>query len=247
MISAREAGAKRRRRRKIWGKVIYALLFMAGAISILTTIGIVYVLAAETINFFKQVSFSEFMFTAEWAPLFKPERYGVLPLVSGTLLVSLGAILIAAPIGLGAAIYLSEYAPSKLRDALKPSLEILAGIPTVVYGFFALVFITPLIREFWPDANIFNALSASIVMAVMVTPMIFTISEDAMRAVPRGLREAAYGLGATKRVVSLRIVVPAALSGIIASFILAISRAIGETMIVVIAAGASPNLTLNPL
>jgi len=172
---------------------------------------------------------------------------GVLPLVTGTLVVTVGAAAICLPLGLGSAIFLSEYAPASLRDVLKPLLELLAGIPTVVYGFFALSLVTPFLQNFVPGLQVFNALSASLVMGIMILPMVASLSEDAMTAVPRPLREAAYGLGATKFEVSTRVVVPAAFSGIAASFVLAISRALGETMIVALAAGARPSLTLNPL
>src|SRR5690606_17464143 len=173
--------------------------------------------------------------------------FGVLPLLAGSFLVAIGAAVIALPVGLASAIYLSEYAPPRVRAILKPALEILAGVPTVVFGYFALTFVTPLLREIWPQTNIFNAASASIVVGIMIIPLVASLSEDAMSAVPRSLREGAYALGATKFEVATRTVVPAALSGIIASFILAISRAIGETMAVVIAAGNTPNLTINPL
>jgi phosphate transport system permease protein len=171
----------------------------------------------------------------------------VLPLLTGSLLVALGAAVVALPIGLASAIYLSEYAPRRVRGFLKPILEVLAGVPTVVYGFFALTFVTPIIQGIWPDTQVFNALSASLVVGIMIIPLVASLSEDSMAAVPNSLREAAYALGATKLEVSLRTVLPAALSGVVASFILAVSRAIGETMIVAIAAGATPNLTLNPL
>ena len=224
---------------------IGALLFAAGAISILTTIGIIAVLVWESLAFFRRVSVFEFLTGTKWTPLFVPEHFGVLPLVVGSVLVSIIAALIAIPLGLGSAIYLSEFAPERLRRFLKPVLEILAGVPSVVYGYFALTFVTPLLQPLIPGLQLFNALSAGIVVGIMVLPLIAALSEDAMNAVPRGLRQGAYALGATKFEVATRVVTPAALSGIVASFILAISRAIGETMAVVLAAGMTPNLTFD--
>lgn len=225
---------------------IKAALFACAAISIITTIGIVFSLASGTIALFKEVSIIEFFTDTRWTPLFKPQHFGVLPLLSGTLLTTLGSCLIALPIGLSTAIYLSEYAAEKTRKILKPTLELLAGIPTVVYGYFALTTITPIIQQIVPSTSAFNAASASIVMGVMIIPMVSSLSEDAISSVSHSLREAAFGLGSTKWEVIQRVVVPAAKSGIVASFILAISRAIGETMIVTLAAGGTPNLTLNP-
>lgn len=219
--------------------------FLCAFLSIFTTLGIILVLIFETFSFFEEVPVLEFLTGTRWAPTFRPQSFGVLPLINGTLMVALGAAVIALPLGITSAIYLSEYADAKVRQVVKPVLEILAGIPTVVYGYFAISFITPLLREFIPEANIFNAASASIVVGVMILPMVSSLSEDAMRSVPRALREGAYALGSTKLEVSTKIVVPAALSGILASFILAISRAIGETMAVTLAAGATPKITLN--
>jgi phosphate transport system permease protein len=198
------------------------------------------------VGFFQEVSIIEFFTETRWTPLFEPQYFGVLPLVWGTIMVTLISLAVAVPFGLGSAIFLSEYAPERLRRAVKPVLEILAGIPTVVYGYFALTFVTPLLQNFFPQLNVFNALSAGLVMGVMIIPMVSSLSEDAMLAVPQSFREGAYALGARKHEVALRIVVPSAFSGIVASFILAISRAIGETMIVSMAAGSTPNLTLNP-
>ncbi len=237
-------GIAQRHARERW---IGALLVAASAVSILTTLGIVGVLVFESLGFFAEVSPWTFLTGTQWTPLFEDKQFGVLPLLAGSLLVAGGAALVALPLGLAAAIYLSEYAPDRVRRVLKPVLEVLAGIPTVVYGFFALLYVTPLLRQVWPDADIFNAASACIVMGIMIIPLVSSLSEDAMSAVPRALREGAYALGATKFEVATRTVVPAALSGIIASFLLAISRAIGETMIVTIAAGATPQMTLNPL
>jgi phosphate transport system permease protein len=234
-------------RRQLQEAVIGGILFLATAVSVLTTVGIIGVLVYEASTFFANVSLLGFFTGTRWAPLLVPQSFGVLPLLLGSLLVAAGAALVALPIGLASAIYLSEYAAPRLRATLKPALEVLAGVPTVVYGFFALTFVTPILQGIWPETQIFNALSASIVMGIMIIPLVASLSEDAMAAVPRSLREAAYALGATKLEVSLRTVLPAALSGVVASFILAISRAIGETMIVAIAAGATPNMTLNPL
>lgn len=231
-----------------WGeRLIHALLLACAFASILTTLGIVLVLVIEAAQFFREVSIVEFLTDAKWTPLFRPQHFGILPLFCGTMLVSVGAIIVALPIGLGTAIYLSEYASNPVREVVKPILEILAGIPSVVFGFLAVVLISPLIREFFPSANVFNAASASIVVGFMILPMIVSLSEDVLRSVPLSLREAAYALGATKLDVTVKVVLPAAISGIVASFLLAISRAIGETMAVALAAGASPKMTLNPL
>ncbi|ADL07136.1 phosphate ABC transporter permease subunit PstC [Thermosediminibacter oceani] len=228
-------------------KGIEILLALAASVSVLVTIGIVVSLFSETAGFFKEVSVKEFFTETRWTPLFTPAHYGIAPLVAGTMLVTVIAMIVAAPLGLASAIYLSEYAPDGVRRLIKPVLEILAGIPTIVYGYFALTFVTPIIRAILPQTNVFNALSAGIVMGIMLIPMISSLSEDAMTAVPNSLREAAYALGATKLEVAYKVVIPAAISGIVASFILAISRAIGETMIVALAAGSTPKLTFNPL
>ena len=234
---------QRHRRERLVGVVLTAF----SMVSILTTLGIVAVLLFEAFGFFREVSPLAFITGTKWTPLFRPQHFGVLPLLSGSLLIAFGAAAVALPLGLLSAIYLSEYAHTRVRAILKPALEILAGVPTVVYGYFALTFVTPFLRLLWPETEIFNALSAAVVMGIMIIPMVSSLSEDALSAVPRALREGAYALGATKFEVATRTVVPAALSGILASFILAISRAIGETMIVTIAAGATPKLTLNPL
>ena len=236
---------KRGMRIKEW--IIEKILFISAVISVFTTIAILGVFLLEAVGFFQEVSIIDFFTGFEWAPLFEPARFGILPLVWGTLLITIIALLVAVPFGLGSAIFLSEYAPDKLRRTVKPILEILAGIPTVVYGYFALTFVTPLLQEyFFPDMIVFNALSAGLVVGIMIIPMISSLSEDAMIAVPQSLREGAYALGAHKHEVVIGVVVPSALSGIISSFILAISRAIGETMIVSVAAGATPSLTLSP-
>jgi len=221
-------------------------LFLSALLSIGTTIGIILVLTIETVAFLRQVPIVEFLTGTEWTPLFSVPRFGVLPLVAGTTLVSLIAMTVALPMGLLSAIYLSEYASDGVRRVLKPVLELLAGVPTVVYGYFALLFVTPLLQRFIPTLSGFNALSPGIVMGLMILPLVSSLAEDAMRGVPRGLREGSYALGATKMQTSLRVVVPAAFSGITAAFILAVSRAIGETMIVAIAAGQQPRLTFDP-
>jgi phosphate transport system permease protein len=226
--------------------IIERLLFLCAALSVLTTAGIIVVLAVETVNVLGEVPVLEFLTGTEWTPLFATQRFGVLPLVVGTMLVSAIAMTVALPMGLLSAIYLSEYSPDGFRRVVKPVLEILAGVPTVVYGYFALTFVTPLLQQLLPGLSGFNALSPGLVMGLMILPLVSSLSEDAMRAVPRGLREGSYALGATRMQTALKVVVPAAFSGITAAFILAVSRAIGETMIVAIAAGQQPRLTANP-
>jgi phosphate transport system permease protein len=237
-----------RRSRRTSERIIGGLLFICGALSVLTTVGIIAVLIEETISFFTHVSVLDFLTGTKWTPLFKNDQhFGVLPLLTATLQISFVALLVAIPLGMMSAIFLSEYASPRVRAALKPALELLAGIPTIVYGYFALTFITPqFLRNVVPGVQVYNALAAGIAIGIMVLPMIASLSEDAMNSVPRSLREGAYALGATKLEVSTRIVVPAALSGIIAAFILAISRAIGETMIVAIASGLRAQLVWNP-
>jgi phosphate transport system permease protein len=222
-------------------------LFLCALLSIGTTAGIILVLAVETFAFLREVPITDFLFGTEWTPLFATPRFGVLPLVTGTVLVSAIAMIVALPTGLLSAIYLSEYANPNVRRTIKPILEILAGVPTVVYGYFALLFVTPILQRVVPGLAGFNALGPGIVMGIMILPLVSSLSEDAMQGVPRGLREGSYALGATKMQTSLRVVLPAAFSGITAAFILAASRAIGETMIVAIAAGQQPRLTWNPL
>jgi phosphate transport system permease protein len=226
--------------------VVQGVLFLAAAISVLTTIGIVLSLLFPAVEFFGEVSPWEFLSGTTWAPLFEPAHFGVLPLVVGTLMISFWSAVVAFPLGLGVAIYLSEYARPRVAGVLKPVLEILAAIPTVVLGYFALTFVTPLLRDLGLDVEIFNALAASIVLGVMLIPTVASLSEDAMAAVPRDLRDGGYALGADKLQVSTRIVVPAAVSGIVAAFVLAFSRAVGETMIVLIAAGQLPQITFDP-
>jgi phosphate transport system permease protein len=233
-------------RRRYGEDAVKVVLGLCAFVSVGTTVGIVLALFLPAFEFFGDVSVVDFLTGREWAPLFEPASFGVLPLVGGTLLVTGIAALCALPFGLGAAIYLSEYAGNRTRNVLKPALEILAGIPTIVFGYFALTFMTPLLRDLGLEVEIFNAFSAGLVMGVMLIPTVASLSEDAMASVPRDLRDGAYALGSTKVQVATRIVVPAAVSGIFASFVLALSRAIGETMIVLVAAGQQPNLTFDP-
>ena len=234
-------------RRRWIERTIEGALLCAAVGSILVTIGIIGVLLTETLGFFREVSIVEFLFGTNWTPLFASKQFGVLPLVAGTALVSLIAMALAIPAGLLSAIYLSEYASGPVRRTMKPLLEVLAGVPSVVYGYFALLFVTPLLQKFVPQLGGFNALSAGLVMGIMILPMVSSLSEDALRGVPNGLREGSYAVGATRAETILRVVLPAAFSGISAAVILAVSRAIGETMVVAIAAGQQPRLTLNPL
>lgn len=240
---------KRRSRnsQQVVEKAVPVFLWFMAIISILTTIGIIITLLTETITFFQRVSIVEFFTSTEWFPFFEADpQYGILALLSGTVLVAFIAMLVAIPLGLAAAIYLSEYASDRVRKIVKPILEVLAGIPTVIYGFFALTFVTPLLQKIIPDLNFFNALSPGIVMGIMILPSIASLSEEALGSVPNSIREGALGLGATKFETTIKVVLPAALSGVIASFVLAISRAIGETMIVTIAGGSRPTLTFDP-
>ncbi|MGL5614737.1 MAG: phosphate ABC transporter permease subunit PstC [Sarcina sp.] len=228
-------------------KLIEWTLKSLGFLTIAITAIIIFILFFEGAALFKEVNFKEFFTGTRWSPLMEPKSFGVLPLINGTLMIAIGASIVAVPIGIGAAIYLSEYASRKARNILKPILEILAGIPSIVYGYFALNMITPFLKNFIPNIQVFNVLSASIAVGIMVIPLISSLSEDAMSAVPEIVKNGAYAMGATKFEVIKKIVLPASLSGIISSVILAISRAIGETMIVAIAAGAKPQMTLNPL
>ncbi|MEM4781816.1 MAG: phosphate ABC transporter permease subunit PstC [Halalkalicoccus sp.] len=223
------------------------VFFACAALSIVTTFAIALVLIEGSVDFFSDVSIVEFFTTTEWSPIIQPRSYGILPLIWGTLIITVGSALIAIPVGTATAIYLSEYASSRVRSVVKPTLEVLAGIPTIVYGFFALSFITPQLQRVFPQTGTFNAAAGAIVVGVMIIPMVSSLSEDAMSAVPDSLREAAYGLGATEYEVSTQVVVPASISGVLASYVLAVSRAIGETMAVTLAAGMSPNITTNPL
>ena len=228
-------------------RLIEVGLAAAALVTILTTVGIIWVLFSQTFEFFSNVSIISFLTDTQWTPLFADKHFGILPLVAGTFLTTLIAILVALPIGLTIAIYLNEYAPKSFRKIVKPLLEILAAVPTVVYGFFALAVITPFLQNLIPGMAGFNALSAGIVMGIMIIPLITSMSEDALFAVPMSLREASYGMGSTRLQTAFKVMVPAASSGIIVSVILGISRAVGETMIVAIAAGQQPRLTLNPL
>jgi phosphate transport system permease protein len=228
-------------------KIIESLLFVAALASVGITVGIVGILVYESAIFFRQVSLGAFLTDTQWTPLFSEPHYGILPLVSGTLVTTAVALLVAIPVGTITAIYLSEYAPHQVREMIKPVLELLSAVPTVVYGYFALLFVTPLLQRVWPDLPGFNMLSAGLVIGIMIIPYISSVSEDAMRAVPVHIKEGSYAMGATRMQTALRVVVPSALSGIAAAYVLGVSRAIGETMVVAIAAGMQPTLTWNPL
>jgi phosphate transport system permease protein len=241
-----EEKKRKRNAHSIIERIVPTILLLAAVLSVLTTFGIVLTLIFETFTFFTKVSFLEFITAKKWYPFSETQgSYGILPLISGTLRVTVIAIIVAVPIGLASAIFLSEYASDRTRRVIKPILEVLAGIPTIVYGFFALTFVTPVLRGFIPSLEIFNALSPGIVIGIMITPMIASLSEDAMSSVPNSMREGALALGSTKFEVSIKVVLPAAVSGIVASIVLAISRAIGETMIVAVAGGSTPNLGLD--
>ncbi len=228
-------------------RIVEALLFLAASVSVLTTVGIVYVLLKESFVFFNNVPMGKFLTDTQWTPLFDDAHFGIRVLLAGTISSSLIALSVAIPLGLTIAIYLSEFASFNTREFLKPLLELLSGIPTIIYGFFALLVVTPLLQKIYPELPTFNVLSAGLVMGVMIIPYISSLSEDAMRAVPMSLREGAYAMGSTRLQTAYKVVVPAALSGIAAACILGISRAVGETMILAVAAGMQPNLTLNPL
>ena len=237
----------RRRGRVVRERIIEAVLFLAALVSVFTTVGIVYILVKESVVFFQHVPLSRFLTDRQWTPLFDDAHFGIIVLLSGTLTSSAVALLIAIPLGTVIAIYLSEFAPFRLREIAKPFLELLGGVPTIVYGYFALLFVTPLLQRIYPELPGFNLLSAGIVMGIMIIPYVSSISEDAMRAVPMNLREGSYAMGATRFQTATRVVVPAAFSGIASAYILGISRAVGETMILAVAAGMQPNLTFNPL
>jgi len=237
----------RRRLRHGKERVIEFVLFLAAFVSVATTVGIVVILLKESLVFFQQVSLWDFLTDTQWTPLFADAHYGILPLLSGTLVSSAVALLVAIPLGTIIAIYLSEFAPFAVREVAKPFLEMLGGVPTIVYGYFALLFVTPLLQMIYPDLPGFNLLSAGIVMGIMIIPYVSSVSEDAMRAVPMALREGSYAMGATRFQTAIRVVTPAAFSGIAAAYILGISRAVGETMILAVAAGMQPKLTWNPL
>ena len=228
-------------------RVIETMLFLAACVSVFTTIGIIYVLLKESLEFFKHVSLWEFVTDTQWTPLFSDPHFGIMVLLSGTITSSLIALFVAVPLGTIIAIFLSEFAGHKTREILKPMLELLSGIPTIIYGYFALMFVTPLLQIVLPELPTFNVLSAGLVMGVMIIPYISSLSEDAMRAVPMSLREGSYAMGGTRLQTALNVVVPSAFSGIASAYILGISRAVGETMILAVAAGMQPNLTFNPL
>ena len=240
------ASARTHRLSRFKERVIEALMFLAALFSVAITVGIVGTLVYESSTFFAHVSFREFITDTLWTPLFASPRFGIMPLVAGTLVTTAVALTVALPIGTVVAIYLSEFSPSTVREIIKPALELLSAVPTVVYGYFALQFMSPLLQKLIPELPTFNMLSAGVVMGIMIIPYVSSLSEDAMRAVPMSLREGAYAMGANRIITALKVVYPSALSGIVASYILAISRAIGETMIVAIAAGMQPNLTVDP-
>jgi len=242
---AQLAKAKAARKRK--DKIIEAVLLLAACVSVFTTVAIVYILVRESVVFFNNVPMQTFLSDSQWTPLFDDAHFGIRVLLAGTVSSSLVALLIAIPLGTIIAIYLSEFASYRTREILKPALELLSGVPTIIYGFFALLVVTPLIQKIYPELPTFNILSAGIVMGIMIIPYVSSLSEDAMRAVPMSLREGAYAMGSTRFQAATRVVVPAALSGIASAYILGISRAVGETMILAVAAGMQPNLTLNPL
>lgn len=246
-VQSKDISPKRIKRIKQREILIERVLFVFAAITLLTTVGIVFVLATESFHFFENVSVVECFTETRWTPVIKPSHFGILPLFVGSLMIAILASLIAMPIGLASAIYMSEFAHKNVRAVIKPLLELLAGIPSIVYGFFALTFITPILQSILPKTEIFNALSASIAVGIMIIPMVASMSEDAMTAVPDAMRQGALALGTTKLEVALKVVLPGAFSAVAASFVLAFSRAIGETMIVAIAAGANPQLTFNPL
>jgi len=239
--------ARTKVRRKRREKLIELVLLLAACVSVFTTVGIVYVLLRESLEFFRHVPLWDFLTDSQWTPLFSDAHFGIMVLLSGTLTSAAVALLIAIPLGTIIAIYLSEFAGHKTRETLKPTLELLSGVPTIIYGYFALLFITPLLQKVFPGLPGFNVLSAGLVMGIMIIPYVSSLSEDAMRAVPMSLREGSYAMGATRFQTAVKVVVPAALSGIASAYILGISRAVGETMILAVAAGMQPNLTFNPM
>ena len=234
-------------KRKIKETAIEAILLLCALFSVFITLSIVFILSYESFGFFKEVSIKEFFTGTQWTPLFANPKFGILPLIMGTLLATGIALSVALPLGLLVAVYLSEFAPNKMREIIKPVLELLAAVPTVVYGYFALLYLTPILQRFIPDLSGFNALSPGIIMGIMIIPYVSSVSEDAMIAVPMHIREGSYAMGATKFQTAFKVIIPSAFSGIAAAFIIGISRAIGETMVVAIAAGGMPNLTANPL
>ncbi|MGB9628006.1 MAG: phosphate ABC transporter permease subunit PstC [Thermodesulfobacteriota bacterium] len=238
---------KKNRFKKIKERAIEGVLLASALSSVFITLSIVFILFFEALGFFKDVSIREFLTGTQWTPLFAQPKFGILPLVAGTLLVTGIAVLVSLPVGLIVAVYLSEYAPFKVKEIAKPILEILAAVPTVVYGYFSLLFLTPILQKLIPNLSGFNALSPGIIMGIMIIPYVSSVSEDSMKAVPMHIREGSYAMGATKLQTAFKVIIPSAFSGIAAAFIIGISRAIGETMVVAIAAGMMPNLTLNPL
>ncbi len=246
-LSIANARLHQRRARILRERVIEGVLFLAALVSVFTTVGIIYVLVKESVVFFSHVPLWDFLTDTQWTPLFDDAHFGIMVLLSGTLTSSMVALAIAVPVGTVIAIYLSEFAPFGVREVAKPFLEMLGGVPTIVYGYFALLFVTPLLQKIYPELPGFNLLGAGIVMGIMIIPYVSSIAEDAMRAVPMSLREGSYAMGATRFQTATRVVVPAAFSGIASAYILGISRAVGETMILAVAAGMQPNLTFNPL
>src|SRR3989304_4400650 len=248
MSQSEATGARlaRRRTRVLRERSIEFVLFAAALVSVLTTLGIVYILVKESVVFFQQVSIVDFLTDTQWTPLFDDAHFGIMVLLSGPLTSSLVALAIAIPLGTIIAIYLSEFAPFSVREVAKPFLELLGGVPTIVYGYFALLFVTPILQQLIPGLPGFNLLSAGLVMGIMIIPYVSSVSEDAMRAVPMAMREGSYAMGATRFQTAIRVVTPAAFSGIAAAYILGISRAVGETMILAVAAGMQPNLTWDP-
>ncbi len=238
---------RRKASRNVRERIIEFLLFSAALLSVFTTVAIVYILVKESWVFFQHVPLKDFLFDTQWTPLFDDAHFGIMVLLSGTITSSAVALLVAIPLGTIIAVYLSEFANHKVREVAKPFLELLGGVPTIVYGYFALVFLTPLLQKIYPELPGFNLLSAGLVMGIMIVPYVASLSEDAMRAVPMSLREGSYAMGATRLQTALRVVMPAATSGIASAYILGISRAVGETMILAVAAGMQPNLTFNPL
>jgi phosphate transport system permease protein len=245
--AAQRSRSAQRRLRVVREHLIEGVLFLAALVSVFTTLGIVYILVKESVIFFQAVPLWDFLTDTQWTPLFTDQHFGIMVLLSGTLTSSAVALLIAVPLGTIIAIYLSEFAPFAVREVAKPFLEMLGGVPTIVYGYFALLFVTPLLQKIYPDLPGFNLLGAGIVMGIMIIPYVSSIAEDAMRAVPMSLREGSYAMGATRFQTAIKVVVPAAISGIASAYILGISRAVGETMILAVAAGQQPNLTFNPL
>lgn len=246
-MSPAESRLGHRASRHIKEKIIESILFLAALASVFTTLGIVYILVSESVVFFRHVPLWDFLTDTQWTPLFDDAHFGIVVLLSGTLVSSGVALLVAIPLGTVIAVFLSEFAGPRTREAVKPMLELLSGVPTIVYGYFALLFVTPLLQKFIPGLPGFNLLSAGLVMGIMIIPTVSSIAEDAMRAVPMNLREGSYAMGATRLQTALKVVVPAAFSGIMAAYILGISRAVGETMILAVAAGMQPNLTWNPM